>query len=94
MPSENRNLLTPRDLVLRRLTPYKKGALGPQNRSRSHGRYLSTWKWNSGLKPLSCGRTARKLILRRKRQSGKLKSAEKHRQRPFVCKGLQTLKMP
>jgi hypothetical protein len=35
MLSENLNLLTPRDLALRRLTPQRKGALRPQNRSRS-----------------------------------------------------------
>jgi hypothetical protein len=44
MLSENLNLPTPRDLALRRLTPQRKGALRPQNRSRSRSRYLSTWK--------------------------------------------------
>jgi hypothetical protein len=61
--SENRNLLTPPDLVLRRLTPQRKGALRPQNRSRSRSRCLSTWKRNSGLKPLSCGTCGWHLVM-------------------------------
>jgi hypothetical protein len=46
--SENRNLLTSRDLVLQRLTPQRKGALRPQNRSRHRSRCLSTWKQDYG----------------------------------------------
>jgi hypothetical protein len=61
----NRNLQKPREHALRRLTPQRKGLLRPQNRSRSRSRYLSTWKRNSGLGPLSCGRTGRELALRR-----------------------------
>jgi hypothetical protein len=57
------------------------------------------------LKPLSCGRTGRELVLRRRRKTGMsgsgslrqsrdLKSAQKRRQRSFIYRGLQAQKMP